>query len=111
MIKIIFFVTGSQIFYIGGLIFYAFSKGTKACVTAADLMDLDENLHCITRPLSSCDIKISVVSQCRIIVAVQYMSTGLFASFFSTESLHLLDCSQCSVTSSLLTRTDADGTC
>ena len=39
MIKIISYVviafsTGNQIFYVGGLIFYAFSTGTKACVTA-----------------------------------------------------------------------------
>ena len=70
-----------QIFYIGGLIFYINSTGTKACVTAADLIDSDENLHCFTRPLSSCDIKISVVSQCRILVAVQYMKTQLFTFF------------------------------
>ena len=45
------------------------------------LLDLDENLHCIMWPLSSCYIKISVVSQCRILVAVQYMNTQLFAFF------------------------------
>ena len=50
-------------FYVGGLMFYAFSTGTKACVPAADLIDSDENLNCYTRPLSSCDIKISVVFQ------------------------------------------------
>ena len=70
-----------------------------------DLIDSDENLHCLTRPLSSCDIKISVVTQCRILVAVQYMNTQLFAFFFSTDNLHLLDCS---VTWSLLTQTGAD---
>ena len=59
------FPTGRQISYTGSLIFYAFSKGTKACVKAADLIDSDENLHCFKLPLSSCYIKISVVSQCR----------------------------------------------
>ena len=68
------FSPGRQIFYIGGLN----STGTKACVTAADLSGLDENLHSFTRALSSCYIKISVVSQCRILVAVQYMHTHLF---------------------------------
>ena len=37
-------------------------------------------------PLSSCNIKISVVSQCRILVAVQYMNTLPFA-FFSRLKL------------------------
>ena len=46
-----------QISYADGLISYAFSTGTKACVTSADLIDSDENLHCFTRPLSSCEIK------------------------------------------------------
>ena len=63
------FSTGRQIFNIGGLIFYSLSTGTKACVTAADLIDSDENLHClktcITLPLNSCNIDIAVVSQCR----------------------------------------------
>ena len=59
------FSTGRQIFYVGGPIFYTFSTGTKACVTAANLIDSDENLHCFTLPLSSCYIKISVVSQRR----------------------------------------------
>ena len=67
-------------------------KGNKACITAADLIDLDENLNCFTLPLSSCDIKIPVVSQCGILVAVQYMNTQLFAFFLSTDNLHLLDC-------------------
>ena len=62
---------------------------------------------CFMLPLSSCNIKISVVSQCRILMAVQYMNMQLFV-FFSTDNLHLLDCSQCSVTWSLLTLTDAD---
>ena len=44
------FGTIEIIFYkdIGGLIFHAFSnsKEIKACVTAADFIDLDENLYC-----------------------------------------------------------------
>ena len=85
------FSIGRQIFDVGGQIFCAYSTGTKsssstkACVTAADLIDLDGNLHCFMLPLSSCDIKISVVSWCRILVAVQYMNTQLFVFFFSTE--------------------------
>ena len=85
-----------------GLIFYTYSdifngnKGLchscKACVTAAGLFDSDGKLHCFMLPLSSCDIKISVVSWCRILVVVQYMNTQLFAFFFSTDNLHLLDC-------------------
>ena len=51
------FAAGRQISYRGGLISYTFSTGTKACVTAADLIDSDENLHCFTLPLSSCYIK------------------------------------------------------
>ena len=74
------------------LTFYALSTGTKACVTGADLVDLDENLHSFTLPLSSYNIKISVVSHCRILVAVQYMNTQLF-TFFLTDNLYLLDCS------------------
>ena len=54
-------------------------------------------------PLSSCKIKLSVVSQCRILVAVQYMNTQLFTFFFRLPKLHLLDCSK---TWSLLTLTD-----
>ena len=60
-----------QIFYLRGLIFYGDSMGTKACVTAADLIDSDGDLHCFMLHLSNCNIKISVVSQCRILVAVQ----------------------------------------
>ena len=79
--------------------------GTKVCVTAADLIDLDGNIHCFMLPLSSCYIKLSVVSQCRTLVAVQYMNTQLFTFFVSTDNLHLLDCS---VTWSLLMLTDAE---
>ena len=46
-ILILHFSTGRQIFCIGGLIFYTFSMGTKTCVTSADLIDLDKDLHCI----------------------------------------------------------------
>ena len=104
---ILHFSTGRQIlvFYIGGLIFYRDTKGTKACVTAADLIESDVNMHCFLHPLRSSDIKISVLSQCRILLAVQYMNTLLLAFFFLTDNLHLLDCS---VTWSLLTLTDAD---
>ena len=102
------FSTGRQTFYVGYLKFYAFLTGTKACIIAADLIDSDENLHCFTRLLSSCNIKISIVSQCRILVAVQYMNTLLFAFFLSTDKLLPLDCS---MTWSLLTQTDADWTC
>ena len=45
-------------------------RSVKACVTAADLIDSDGKLLCFMLPLSSCDIKISVVSWCRILVAV-----------------------------------------
>ena len=48
----------------------------------SDLIDSNENVHCFTWLLSSCDIKISVLSQCRILVAVQYMNTQLFAFLF-----------------------------
>ena len=63
-------------------------------------------LACFMLPLSSCNIKISVVSWCRILVAVQYMHSCL--RFYSTDNLHLLNSS---VTWLLLTRTDADWTC
>ena len=45
---------------------------------AADLIDSDGNVHCCMLPLSSWDIKISVVSQCRILVTVQYVNTQCF---------------------------------
>ena len=80
------------------------STGTKPCVTAADLIESDGNLHCFMLPLSSCNIKIFVVSHCRILVAVQYMNTPLFV-LFSTENVHLLNCT---VTWSLLLQTDTD---
>ena len=74
--------TGRQIFYKGGLIFYINSTGTKVCVTAADLSDFDENLNCFTRTLSSCYIKISVVSQYRNLVAVQYEQRASSVYFY-----------------------------
>ena len=55
---------------------------------AADLIDSDENLHCFTLPLSSCDIKISVVSQCRCsagILRLFNISTHSFSRFFLTD--------------------------
>ena len=85
--------------------FYRDFMVTKACATAANLIDSDGNLHCFMWTLSSYDIEISVVSQGRILVAVQYMNTQLFVFSFSTDILHLLDCS---LTWSPLTLTDAD---
>ena len=82
--------------------------GTKACVMAAHLMASDGNMYCFMVPFSSCDIKISVVSQCRILMALQYMNTQLFAFTFSTDNLHLLNCP---VTWSLWTLTEADWSC
>ena len=79
------FATGRQISYAGGLISYTFSMGTKACVTSADLIDSDENLHCFTLSLSSCDIKISVVSQCRSTAGISWLfniSTYSLSHFF-----------------------------
>ena len=64
---------------------------TKAGVTAANLFDLEGNIHCFMRPLSSRYVKISVVSQCWILVAVQIINTQLFA-FFSADNLNLLEC-------------------
>ena len=79
------FATGRQISFAGDLISYAFSAGTKGCDTAADLIDSDKNLHCFTQPLSSCDIKISVVSQCRsTALAFQYINTQPLG-FFLTD--------------------------
>ena len=56
--------------------------GTKACVMAADFIDSDEKIHDFIRPLS-CDIKISVLSQCRILVAVHSMKHR--CSFFNSN--------------------------
>ena len=78
---------GRHVFYIGGPIFYRYSSGTKACVTTTDLIDLDGSLHCFMRPLSSCNIKISVASLCRMLTAVWYMKTQLFAFIFPTDYL------------------------
>ena len=75
---ILYFSTGWQIFYVGdGLIFY-WDSTTKACVTAADPIDSDGNMHSFMRTMSCRDIKISFVSQCRIFLVVQYMKTQLF---------------------------------
>ena len=76
------FSTGRQIFYVSGLIFYGICTGTKARVTAADLIDLDGNMNCFMWPMSSCNNKTSDVSQCRILVAVQYMKTQLLRVTF-----------------------------
>ena len=60
-------------------------------------------MHCLVCPLSSCDIKISVVSQCRILMLVEH--AHCFSRFFSAENLHLLDYT---VTWTLFMQTDAD---
>ena len=57
------FPTGRQIFYVGGSNMLHDSAGTKAYITAADLIDSDGNMHCFMHPLSSCNIKTSVVSE------------------------------------------------
>ena len=44
-------------------------------------------MHCFMWPMSNCKIKISVVSQCRILVAVQYMNTQLFTFLFNLLKL------------------------
>ena len=64
-------------------------------------------LALFTRPLSSCDIKISVVAQCRILVAVQYMNTRLFGFFYPLTTCTCWT-AQWLGQWSLLTRTDAD---
>ena len=38
-------------------------------------------MHCFMCLVSQCDIRIYVVSQCRILMAVQLMSTELFVFF------------------------------
>ena len=106
------FSTGRQIFYVSGRIFYAFLTGTKACVTAADLVGSDENLHCFTLPLSSCDIKISVVSQCRSTAGFSWLFklwTHSCLRFLLTD--WQLASADCTVTWSLLTWNDTDWTC
>ena len=37
-------------------------------ITVADILNSEGNELCFMRPLNSCDMKISVVSQCRILV-------------------------------------------
>ena len=101
---ILHFSTGRQIFYVGGLISMEFT-GTKACVGAVSLLQVSWNQ--METCIASCclwAVAIFVVPQCRILVAVQYMSTELF----STDNLHLLDCT---VTWSLFLQTDTDWIC
>ena len=86
------FSTGRQIFYTGLSNILQDPTGTKACVTAADLIESDGKMHGFMWPLSSCYIKLSVVSQCRISLPVQYMNIQLFVFLFSIDNLHLLDC-------------------
>ena len=78
--------------------------GTMACVTAAVLIDLDGNMlplshgyikivHAgIMLPLSHCCIETSVVSQCRILMTVQYMKTQLFAFSFQLTTCTCWTC-------------------
>ena len=116
MIKIISYVviafaTGRQISYIDGPIFYSFSTGKRACVTAADLIDWDEKLHCFPQQMSSCDIKFllcfsaGALQESRGCSLYERTAVGVL---LQTDNLHLLDCA---VTWSLLTRTDTDWTC
>ena len=101
------FATGRQISYAGGLISYTFFTGTKpeACVTAADLI-----VRMKTCFASLGLWAVAILVHCRNLVAVQYINTQPLAFFVDwlTDNLHLLDCS---VTWSLLTRTDTDWTC
>ena len=102
------FFTGRQTFCIRVSNIFLDSTWTKACDTAVDLIDLAGNMHSFMLPLSRRYIKTSVVSQCRVLVPVQYMNTQLFTFFWTDNSdLHLL---HCSVTWSLLTLTDVDWT-
>ena len=70
---------------VSDLVSYTFATGTKACVTAADLIDSDENLHFFT--LSSCKnlYCVSVQMHCRNLAAFQCINTQPFA-FFLTDS-------------------------
>ena len=64
--------------------------GNKGLCHCADLIDSDENLHCFTRPLSSCNIKISVVSQCRFTAGISWLIiiwTHSFCLFFTDWQL------------------------
>ena len=70
-------------------ILHIFSGNKGLCqysVTAADLIDSDENLHCFLLTLSSCNIKISVVSQCRSTAGILWLfkiSTHSLSRFFN----------------------------
>ena len=80
------------------------------CHCCIYIIDSDCNMHCFICPLSSSItwIKISVLSQCRILVPVQYMNTLLFDVFVTIldDNLHLLDCTLCTVTWTLMTLAD-----
>ena len=89
MIKIIFYVDivffyRRQIFYVVRRWSYILqrSDGNKGLCHSCRSHWFGWKLALLHAALSSCDIKISVVSQCSILVAVQYMNTQLFAFFF-----------------------------
>ena len=54
---------------------------TWADITGADLINLEVNMNCFMWPLNSWDIIISGVSQRRILVAVEFISSWLFIFF------------------------------
>ena len=64
LLLLLHFSTGSlwQIFYVRDSNTLQDPMETWACVTAADLIDSYGNMHCATLPLSTCDIKLFVVS-------------------------------------------------
>ena len=83
--------------------------GNKGLCHCADLIDSDENLHCFTRPLSSCNIKISVVSQCRSTAGISWLFniwTHSCSPFFNW--LTTCTCWGCTLTWSLLKQPDTD---
>ena len=47
---LLYFSTGRQIFYTGHPNIQGDPTGTKACAPAADLLDLDGNMHCFMLP-------------------------------------------------------------
>ena len=60
----------------GNKITYINSAGTGSGVAGADLTDSAGNMHCFMLPLSSLFTKISVLTQCRILVAVHCVQDG-----------------------------------
>ena len=51
------------------------SFGSKEEYHACRSFDFERKMYCFMPPFSSCDIKISAVSQCRIFVAGQYRNS------------------------------------